>query len=476
MVNHPEVEAAVDEILNEAISYDEEDIVKIVLDKVNANDRIKAAIEEAFQDVLDLLDFNKKAYDILRRWYIDGRLYFHAMINEADPKSGMYEIRYIDPRKIRKVREVIKQRAARGTQDTGLGEGEIQQTISTYFVYNERGYNYNNKQAPPTATGLKIAADSIVYVTSGLTDVKGTMVLSFLHKAIKTLNQLRTVEDATIIYTLSRAPERRVWYIDVGNLPKMKAEQYVRDIAIKHKNRLVYDASTGEVRDDRKFMTMMEDYWLPRREGGMGTKVETLPPGQHLGQMDHVTYFQRSLYASLNVPINRLNSESMFSLGRATEITRDEVKFARFISRLRAKFADLFVQLLEKQLVLKQVMTIEDFQIIKNKLRFDFAHDNYFAELKNQEVVQSRINTVTLMEQAMVIGKYYSHNWVRMNILQQTEEEILEMDQEIMMEIDNPILNAPPPGTMMPPMGPVQFEPEPQEEINPEDIDNNNKK
>ena len=320
----PEIDTAVDEIVNESISVDEDDTVDINLDSVNVPDRVKKAIRDEFVNVLKILNFNKQAYEIYRRWYIDGRLYYHAIISRDAPQEGIKELRYVDPRKIRKVREIGKKRAPGGADGS---EAVIPKIQNEYYVYNDKGFNYGNKVVGPSTSGMKIAKDSIVHVTSGLTDTQGTMVLSYLHKAIKPLNQLRTLEDALIIYRLARAPERRIWYIDVGNLPKMKAEQYVRDIMIKHKNRLIYDASTGEVRDDRKFMTMLEDYWLPRREGGRGTEVTTLPGGQTLGEMDDVLYFQKRLYQTLNVPVNRLNSDALFSIGRATEVTRDELKF-----------------------------------------------------------------------------------------------------------------------------------------------------
>jgi hypothetical protein len=338
---------------------------------------------------------------------------------------GIKEVRYIDPRKIRKVREIQKQKV----KGDVTNESYIQKVQNEYYVFNDKGFNYGNKTVGPATSGLKIAKDAILHVTSGLTDTQGTMVLSYMHKAIKALNQLRTLEDALVIYRLARAPERRVWYIDVGNLPKMKAEQYLKDIMTKHKNRLIYDGATGEVRDDRKFMTMLEDYWLPRREGGRGTEVTTLPGGQTLGQMDDVLYFQKKLYQTLNVPINRLNSDALFSLGRATEVTRDELKFDRFITRLRNKFAILFTRMLEKQLVLKQVMSIEDFDNIQQDIKYDFAKDNYFAELKDGEMIENRVNLVRNVQE--FLGKYWSHEWARKNILHQSDEDIEEMDEQI---------------------------------------------
>lgn len=663
MALQPEIDAAVDEIVNETMSIDEDDIVNIILDNLDITDKIKKAIRDEFKNVLNILNFQNRAYEIYRRWYIDGRLYYHVVIDEKDLKAGVKELRYVDPRKIRKVREVTKKKVAGGDG----GEAIVPKIQNEYYIFNEKGFNYGNKTVGPSTTGLKIAKDSIVHITSGLTDTNGTMVLSYLHKAIKAINQLRTLEDALVIYRLARAPERRIWYIDVGNLPKMKAEQYVRDIMVKHKNRLIYDGATGEVRDDRKFMcysldtkiplldgrtvtleilideykngkqnwvyscdpvtgkfvpgpvswagitkknsevvkvtfdngesvictpdhkfpvwgkgfieakdligesiipgyrrkasiydggeeyeqifkndtkswefthrevsrwknennlkeemlysddhlkyhaeqarhnfkpnksedftpqwkaklsakaklrnhkaisveymndkidvgcitvdldetyhshhtylldagvytknTMLEDYWLPRREGGRGTEVTTLPGGQTLGEMDDVLYFQKKLYQTLNVPVNRLNSDALFSLGRATEVTRDELKFARFISRLRGRFAALFTSILEKQLVLKGIMSIEDWQNISPDVKYDFAKDNYFTELKDAEIVENRINLMQLLMNGGMIGKYYSQEWARKNILHQDEDMIEEMDEQIDEEATDP--------------------------------------
>lgn len=433
----PEIDAAIDEIVNASICVDENEIVKIDLDETNLDSRIKKAIEYEFKSVLNLIDFNNTAYDTYKRWYIDGRLYYHVLIDDKDLKSGIKEIRYIDPRKIRKVKEVSKKRSK-------TSEFTLTKTEAEYYIFNEKGFNVGNKNVGPTThqSGLKIAKDAIIHTTSGLVDTYGTMVLSHLHKGIKPLNQLRTLEDATVIYRISRAPERRLWYIDVGNLPKMKAEQYVREIMVKHKNRLVYDAASGEIRDDRKFMTMLEDYWLPRREGGRGTEVTTLPAGQNLGEMEDVLYFQKKLYRSLNVPVSRLEQENTgFNLGRSSEITREEVKFAKFISRLRRKFSTLFLSLLEKQLVLKGIMTIEEWKAYSKVITFDFANDGFFKELKDNEITVARLETYNAI--APLIGKYYSHAWVRKNILQQTREDIDELNQEIMAEQMDPILNPP---------------------------------
>jgi hypothetical protein len=431
MALQPECDSAVDEIVNEMVSLDEKELVKIDLDGLDIPANVKKAIHEEFKNCLNILDFRRHAYEIMRRWYIDGRLYYHKVIDETDPKAGIKELRYIDPRKIRKVREVVKKRVRGGQQ----GDPVMTKTQNEYYIFNDKGFNYGNKTTGPATAGLKIAKDTILHVTSGLTDTNGTMVLSYLHKAIKPLNQLRTLEDALVIYRIARAPERRVWYIDVGNLPKMKAEQYIRDMMVKHKNRLIYDAESGNIRDDRKFMTMLEDYWLARRDGGKGTEVTTLAGGQTLGQMDDVLYFQKKFYQTLNVPVNRLNSDALFSLGRATEVTRDELKFSRFINRMRGKFAEIFTKMLETQLVLKQILTIEDFNNIAADIKYDFAKDNYFTELKDGEIMDNRMNLARNMQD--MVGKYYSQEWLRKNVLQQSEDDIKEMDDQIIAETES---------------------------------------
>jgi hypothetical protein len=430
MALQPECDSAIDEIVNESIAIDEKNLVKIILDDLNISPQLKAVISAEFDNCLKIIDFNKYAYEIYRRWYIDGRLYYHVVIDDKNPKEGIKELRYIDPRKIRKVREVQKKRAG-----NVVTEPVITKVINEYYIFNDKGFNYGNKAVGPNTTGLKIAKDSILHIVSGLTDNQGTMVLSYLHKSIKALNQLSTLEDALVIYRLARAPERRIWYIDVGNLPKMKAEQYVRDIMVKHKNRLIYDAATGQIRDDRKFMTMLEDYWLPRREGGRGTEVTTLPGGQNLGQMDDVLYFQKKFLQTLNVPVSRLNSDALFSIGRATEITRDELKFSRFIIRLRSRFSHLFTKMLEKQLVLKGITTVEDWQQIQGSIRYEFAKDNYFAELKDAEIRQGRL--VQARDMQDIAGKYLSHQWIRKNVFQQTDEDIQKEDQIIAAEMQS---------------------------------------
>lgn len=427
---HPEVESAVDDIINEVIVEDDTtSSVKINLDQVDLPKSVKLKIEDEFNTVLQLLDWNYMSYETFKRWYVDGRLYYHVIIDPNAPRDGIQELRYIDPRKIRKVREVKKDKDLSTT-------AQVVKKTAEYFIYNDKGFGsgpsgaYQGNQS----TGLKIAKDSIVHATSGITDVRTTLVLSHLHKAIKPLNQLRTLEDAAVIYRISRAPERRIFYIDVGNLPKMKAEQYLRDMMVRHKNKIVYDASTGELRDDRKFMTMLEDFWLPRREGGRGTEITTLPGGQNLGEMTDVEYFQKKLYQSLNVPVSRLQPEEGFNLGRSSEITRDELKFHRFVERLRRRFNLLFLKILEKQLLLKSVITSEDWVEFGNKIRFTYAKDNYFTELKETEILNERMSALQQVDQ--YVGKYYSLDWVRRNVLRQTDEEIEDIKKQIEQEAD----------------------------------------
>jgi hypothetical protein len=434
----PEVESAIDDIVNEFVSYDSDyKLVDINLDDLEFGNKVKDKIREEFKTIVQLLDFNNMGYDIVRRWYIDGRLYYHAIIDVQNPREGIQEIRYIDPRKIRKIREV--KRVRRNSQASTAGQQvhttEIKQE---YYMYSERGFSGGTRAGvsttsyQPTAagsTGIRIATDSIIHVTSGLMDASNQMVLSYLHKAIKPLNQLRTLEDATVIYRISRAPERRIFYIDVGNLPKIKAEQYLRDMMVRHKNRLVYDATTGDIRDDRKFMTMLEDFWLPRREGGKGTEITTLPGGQNLGEIDDVLYFQKKMYKSLGVPVSRLESEGGFNLGRAAEITRDELKFGKFIDRMRLRFANLFKEALKKQLILKGVISEEESNDIFSNIRFDFMRDGYFTELKEAEILTNRLGLAQQMEP--YIGKYYSHQYMRTKVLHQSEEEMDQIDKEM---------------------------------------------
>ena len=421
MVQQPECDSAVQDVVNEAIVITEDaGPVNIVLDNLDYPESIKKKITEEFEALLKMLDFNNTAYDTFRKWYIDGRLYYHIVIDEKNPRQGIKDLRYIDPRKIRKIREPIKEKDKR----TGV---TIYKGTNEYYLYNQGGMTNANQ-----TQGVKIAKDSIAYCHSGLLDERNSMVHSYLHKAIKPLNQLRMLEDAVVIYRLARAPERRVFYIDVGNLPKMKAEQYMRDMMVKHKNKLIYDASTGEVRDDRKFMTMLEDFWLPRREGGRGTEITTLPGGQNLGEMDDVDYFRRKLYKSLGVPITRMEAETQFNLGRSSEITRDEIKFNKFVMRLRARFSILFDELLEIQLALKGVITRAEWKEMKQDIHFDYQEDNHFTELKDTEIMQGRLQI--LGEIDGYVGRYFSGNWVRKNVLRMTEEDIKNEQKQIDQE------------------------------------------
>ena len=476
---HPEVEMAIDDIVNEAIVADpKKEIVSLNLDDLEQPDKIKKMIIEEFNNIVDLLEFNQHAYEIFKKWYVDGRLLYHAMIDEAKPRDGIKELRYIDPRKIRKVRTVKKRKVAKDSNIT------VPQTGEEFYIYNEKGFSKTagvpNNVAPfqdTGAQGLKIAVDSIVNVSSGLVNVNGDLVIGYLQKAIKPLNMLKAMEDSLVIYRISRAPERRIFYIDVGNLPKPKAEQYLRDVMTRFKNKVVYDSSTGEIRDDRKHMTMLEDFWLPRREGGKGTEITTLPGGQNLGQMDDVTYFQNKLYKSLNVPIGRMDPSAQYSFGRATEITRDEVKFAKFVTRLRMRFSDLFTRILEKQLILKGIITSEDWAEFKTNFKYEFAEDNHFAELRNTEILRDRVSMLRDVDD--YTGKYYSHEWIRRNVLYQTEEDMKEIDAQIKEEMNNPQYNQPEvgpdgqpiPGADMQPEGDAGTPPAPPEAQPPKDAD-----
>lgn len=417
---YPECDSAIDDIVNEAIVSDENDqCVEIVTDNIDEySDKIKKLVREEFDNVTRLLNFNNNAHEIFRKWYIDGRLFYHMIIDENNQKEGVKELRPIDPLKIRKVRQVIEDKDPR----TGA---KLVKGYNEFYLYQDTIQGKSN-------TGLKISKDAIVYVPSGLLDQSSKKVLSYLFKAIKPVNQLRMMEDSLVIYRLARAPERRIFYIDVGNLPKGKAEAYLRDIMARYKNKIVYDANTGEIKDDRKHMSMLEDFWLPRREGGKGTEITTLPGGENLGQIEDIIYFQKKLYKALNVPMSRLQENQSFMLGRAQEISRDEVKFTKFIQRLRKKFSDLFLQVLKTQLILKGIITKEDWDKMKEGIIVDFMKDNYFTELKETEVMRERMNTLQMVDP--YVGKYYSVAWVRKNILFQTEEEIEEIDEEIQDE------------------------------------------
>jgi hypothetical protein len=422
MAMQPEIESAIDDIIGEAICQDDDGkIIKIVLDSLKQPEKIKTAIKSEFETVLKLLNYNNMAQDIFRRYYIDGKMYYHIIIDRTKPTEGIKELRYIDPRKLRKVREVKKQKDER----TGV---ELVNIINEYYIFNDKVNTGSSQNFGPI--GTRITTDSIISVVSGLMDSRRAVVLSYLHKAIKPLNQLRMIEDATVIYRISRAPERRIFYIDVGNLPKLKAEQYLRDIMVKYKNKLVYDASTGDVRDDRKHLSMLEDFWLPRREGGKGTEITTLPGGQNLGELEDVKYFEKKLYKALNVPVSRLNPESSgFSLGRTNEITRDELKFAKFVDRLRNRFADLFDQALRVQCVLKGICTNEEWDDFKEFIHYDFIKDNNFTELKDAELMRERLSLLANIDP--YTGRYFSQTWIQRNVLRLTDDEIKAMQGEI---------------------------------------------
>ena len=428
MANHPECEMAIDEIVNEAITHTTDGkVVDIILDKLKQPESIKKKIIDEFETILRMTNFSNLADDLFKRWYIDGRIYYHIVVDESNPKEGIKELRYIDPRKIRKVREIKKDR------DPKTGANVIK-SIAEYYVYNDKGTNTQTYTAQVN-NGLRIAPDAVINVNSGLMDAKNTFVISYLHKAIKPLNQLRMIEDAIVIYRLSRAPERRIFYIDVGNLPKGKAEQYLRDVMVKYRNKMVYDASTGELRDDRKHMSMLEDFWLPRREGGKGTEITTLPAGQNLGELEDVKYFRSKLLNSLNVPISRLEPQQtggMIGIGRSTEVTRDEVKFTKFIQRLRNKFSQVFDHALKVQLVLKGICTQSEWEEFKESIYYDYKKDNNFVELRDAELLRERINLLTMVDP--FIGKYYSQEWIKKKVLYMSDEDIKNMQKQMKKE------------------------------------------
>jgi len=425
MAMQPEIESAIDDIVNEAICQDDDGkIIQIILDDLEQPDKIKKAIKDEFGTILRMLNYTKMAQDIFRRYYIDGKLYYHIIVDREEPTKGIRELRYIDPRKMRKIREVKKQKDER----TGV---EVMNVVNEYYIYNDKVTTGSSTNYGPV--GTRITTDSVVSVVSGLMDSRRAVVLSYLHKAIKPLNQLRMIEDATVIYRISRAPERRIFYIDVGNLPKLKAEQYLRDIMVKYKNKLVYDANTGEIRDDRKFLSMMEDFWLPRREGGKGTEITTLPGGQNLGELEDVKYFEKKLYKSLNVPVSRLDpNQSGFSLGRVGEITRDELKFAKFVGRMRTRFSDLFDQCLRVQCVLKGICTDDEWKSFREHIHYNFIKDNNFTELKEAELMKERLSL--LGEVDPYTGRYFSQAWIQRNVLRLDDDEIEVMQEEMEKE------------------------------------------
>jgi hypothetical protein len=439
---YPECDSAIEDVVNEAIVSDTNDSpVEIELSNLNASDGIKKKIREEFRYILDLLDFDTKAHEIFRNWYIDGRLYYNKVIDQKNPEAGIQELRYIDASKMRYVRQIVRKKGDGTFQRQENATDQFQfPPIEEYFVYLDGGKKtgYGTQQA---SGGVKLTRDSICYCTSGLVDRNKGSTLSWLHKAIKPLNQLMMIEDSLVIYRLSRAPERRIFYIDVGNLPKIKAEQYLRDVMMRYRNKLVYDANTGEIRDDKKHMSMMEDFWLPRREGGRGTEITTLPGGQNLGEITDINYFQKKLYRSLNVPETRIQGEGGFSLGRSSEILRDEIKFSKFVGRMRKRFSHMFQDLLKTQLILKNVVTPEDWELMSDHIQYDFLYDNHFAELKEAELTTERLNLAALAEP--YVGKYYSNDYVRRKILRQTDIEIEEQDALIEKEIKDGVIPDP---------------------------------
>lgn len=445
MTLNAEIMSAVDEITNECIVMEDgERTVDLVLDELPLDSKAKKAISAEFDEIIRLLEFNTKAYHIFQRWFIDGRLYYNVVIDKTKPELGILELRYIDPRKIKKVREVAKKKQNPSIDKQNVS---LNRTVNEYFIYNDSGLA-TQKQLGSTGTsgstnGLKIAKDAVVQVTSGIMDQNNILVLGYLHPAIKPLNQLRSLEDATLIYRITRAPERRIFYIDVSNMPKAKAEQYLREQMIRHKNKVVYDPANGEIRDSRKFTTMLEDFWLPRRDGGKGTEISTLPAGQSLGEIADVLYFQKKLYKSLWIPYSRIEGDAGMFNNKTSEITRDEIKFSKFVDRLRNKFSELFLYSLEKQLVLKGLMTLEEFKRLQHLIKFRFLRDNYFAENKDQEIMLNRLAAL----QAVVpfVGKYYSNKYIMNHILKLTDEDIERMRQDIINEMQDPLFNPPVP-------------------------------
>ena len=456
MALHPEVDSSIEDIVNEAIVSDTYDTpVQIELSNLNASDGLKNKIREEFKNILTLLDFDKKCHEIYRNWYVDGRLHYHKLIDFKNPHEGIQELRYIDALKIRYIRQKKKDKKDVLVKVNVTNQNPLDfdfPEIDEYFEYTPK---ITNAYSSTSNSGIKIAKDSIAYCTSGLIDRNKNTVLSYLHKAIKSLNQLRMIEDSLVIYRLSRAPERRIFYIDVGNLPKIKAEQYLRDVMMRYRNKLVYDASTGEIRDDKKFMSMLEDFWLPRREGGRGTEIDTLPGGQNLGEITDIEYFKKKLYRSLNVPPSRMDGEGGFNLGRSSEILRDELKFTKFVGRLRKRFSNMFNDILKTQLILKNIVTPEDWEKMTEHIQYDFLYDNHFSELKESELMSERLNLVATAEP--YVGRYFSQDYVRRKILRQTDEDIIEQDKIMKKEIKDGVVpdpNAPvDPETGMPIQG-----------------------
>ena len=458
MALHPEVDSAIEDIVNEAVVSDSNDSpVEIELSNLNASDGIKTKIRKEFKYILDLLDFDKKAHEIYRNWYVDGRIFYHKIIDLKNPQEGIQELRYIDAMKMRYVRQEKKKPGDKAIQLRQLNNLQRDNPMDYTFPELEEYFIYNPKIQFPTANptqsgqgkGIKMTKDSVVYCTSGLVDRNKGNTLSYLHKAIKSLNQLRMIEDSLVIYRLSRAPERRIFYIDVGNLPKVKAEQYLRDVMMRYRNKLVYNADTGEIRDDKKYMAMLEDFWLPRREGGRGTEISTLPGGQNLGEITDIEYFKKKLYRSLNVPPSRMDGEGGFNLGRSSEILRDELKFTKFVGRLRKRFSNMFNDMLKTQLILKNIITPEDWERMSEHIQYDFLYDNHFSELKETELMNERLALLQTAEP--YVGKYFSQDYVRRQILRQTDMEILEQDKLIDKEIKDGTI--PDPATIDPSTG-----------------------
>jgi hypothetical protein len=446
MALHPECDSAIEDVINEAIVADTHDSpVEIELSNLNASDGIKKKLRAEFKYIKELLDFDAKAFEIIRNWYIDGRLYYHKVIDLKNPQNGIEELRYIDAMKMRYVRKQKKKEGDKYKQYVPKSDNPEDfefPELDEFFIYSpKQSYPVGSPAAMGGMGGVKMTKESVAYCTSGLVDRNKGSVLSYLHKAIKSLNQLRMIEDSLVIYRLSRAPERRIFYIDVGNLPKVKAEQYLRDVMMRYRNKLVYNADTGEVKDDKKYMAMLEDFWLPRREGGRGTEISTLPGGQNLGEITDIEYFKKKLYRSLNVPPSRMDGEGGFNLGRSSEILRDEVKFSKFVARLRKRFSTLFNDLLKTQCLLKNICTPEDWEIMSEHIQYDFLYDNHFAELKDAELLNERLTMVAAAEP--YVGKYFSQDYLRRKILRQTDEEILEQDKLIKKEIKDGIIADP---------------------------------
>jgi len=449
---HPECDFAIEDIINEAVNTEElKQPVSIVTDSLPYSPKVKNRIKQEFQQVLRLLDFNNKAHDIFRRWYIDGRLHYHKIIDESDPKKGIQELRYVDSLKIKRVKKVDKTVTKKGSPSVRV--------LEEYFLYNEKGMNQTQGGA------MKITSDAIAFCPSGMFDPTRNLVLSFLHKAIKPVNQLRMIEDAVVIYRIARAPERRIFYIDVGNLPKVKAEQYLKDVMNRYRNKLVYNSATGEIRDDRSQMSMLEDFWLPRREGGRGTEISTLPGGQNLGEVEDILYFQRKLYRSLNIPVSRLEGEQGFSLGRGSEITRDEVKFTKFIQKIRKKFNILFNDILRTQLLLKGVIADEDWKQIRENLSYTYTKDGHYAEMRDMDLLNDRLNLLNMMEP--YIGQWFSKEYVQKHVFRMSEDDIEKMQEQIEKESEEGDTGEVP--GFDPQQPPPEEEP-PPEEVPPQEV------